>query len=65
MSLFDDFSKKPESDSSPAASGNKKAVFIDYIRLQTYEDGYIDRKEERKLLEHSIELGIGIDDGYP
>jgi hypothetical protein len=63
MSLFDNFNQKPENDSSSPAARDKKAVFIDYIGLQTYEDGYIDRQEERKLLERAIELGIGIEEG--
>lgn len=64
MSLFDNLNQKPENDSSsPAAVRDKRTVFIDYIGLQAYEDGYIDRQEERKLLEHAIELGIGIEEG--
>jgi hypothetical protein len=63
MSLFDNFGQKSENDSSSTTSRDKKGVFIDYIKLQTYEDGYIDRQEERKLLEHAIELGIGIEEG--
>ncbi|CAK0764940.1 conserved hypothetical protein [Gammaproteobacteria bacterium] len=63
MSLFDSFDQRSDSNSTPAMSGNKRAVFIDYIKLQVYEDGYIDRGEEKKLLERSIELGIGIDEG--
>jgi len=63
MSLFDNFNQKPEHSSSSPVTRDKKAVFVDYITLQTYEDGYIDRQEERKLLEHAIELGIGIEEG--
>jgi hypothetical protein len=51
MSLFDSFNQTSQS------------TFVDYIKLQAYEDGYIDRQEERKLLEHAIQLGIGIDEG--
>jgi hypothetical protein len=63
MSLFDSFNPKPGTASPVSSQGDKKPKFIDYIKLQVYEDGYIDRKEERKLLEHAIELGIGIDEG--
>ncbi|CAK0762039.1 conserved hypothetical protein [Gammaproteobacteria bacterium] len=63
MSLFDNFNQKTGGGSPSAVSGDQKAVFVDYIKLQVYEDGYIDRAEERKLLERSIELGIGIDEG--
>ncbi|CAK0768565.1 conserved hypothetical protein [Gammaproteobacteria bacterium] len=63
MSLFDTFNQKPENNFSPSDSRDKKSVFIDYVKLQAYEDGYIDRQEEKKLLEYAIQLGIGIDEG--
>jgi len=62
MSLFDSFNQTSGS-SSATTKDDKKAIFIDYVKLQTYEDGYIDRKEEKKLLEYSIQLGIGIEEG--
>ena len=66
MSLFENFQQPPAQNSSTDASRDnpareKNAIFIDYIKLQAYEDGYIDRTEERKLLEYAIEHGIEMD----
>lgn len=63
MSLFDSFNQKSENNAATGSSRDKKEVFIDYVKLHTYEDGYIDRQEEKKLLEYAIQLGIGIEEG--
>jgi hypothetical protein len=59
MSLFAD------SPASSSSGQNSEAVkrFVEYIKLQTYEDKYLDRKEERKILEKAVEMGLGIDEG--
>jgi hypothetical protein len=44
-------------------SENVKKAFVDYIMLQVYDDKYIDRKEEKKILEEGIKKGIGIEEG--
>ena len=35
--------------------------FIDEIRLRAYDDRYIDKNEEREILQIAIQQGIGID----
>lgn len=37
--------------------------FIEYIILQAYDDQYIDRDEEKKILEVAIKNGISIEEG--
>lgn len=64
MSLFDKFNQKSENNVAavPATpTHNHQAIFADHIKLQAYEDGYIDRKEERKLLEYAIDHGIDME----
>jgi hypothetical protein len=38
-----------------------KARFTDEIKLRGYEDRYIDRNEEREILQIAIQLGVNID----
>lgn len=74
MSLFDNFNQNPENNSAKSESNfgkpdnssaapvrDKQAIFADHIKLQAYEDGYIDRKEERALLEYAINHGIDME----
>jgi len=44
-------------------SGDVKKAFVDYIMLQVFDDKYIDRKEEKKILEEGIKKGIGVEEG--
>jgi hypothetical protein len=44
-------------------SGDAKKAFVDYIMLQVFDDKYIDRKEEKKILEEGIKQGIGVEEG--
>ncbi|MEN8217352.1 MAG: hypothetical protein ABFS56_13485 [Pseudomonadota bacterium] len=37
--------------------------FIEYIMLMVYDDQYIDRREEKKILEEGIKRGIRVEDG--
>jgi len=37
--------------------------FVEYIKLQVFDDQYIDRVEERRILESGIKDGIGVDKG--
>ncbi len=37
--------------------------FIEYIMLMVYDDQYIDRHEEKKILEEGIKRGLRVDDG--
>jgi hypothetical protein len=44
-------------------SEDVKKVFIDYIMLQVFDDKYIDRREEKKILEEGIKKGISVEEG--
>lgn len=44
-------------------SEDVKKAFVDYIMLQVFDDKYIDRKEEKKILEEGIKKGIGVEEG--
>lgn len=46
-----------------AISEDVKKAFIEYIMLQVFDDKYIDRREEKKILEEGIKKGISVDDG--
>ena len=35
--------------------------FVDEIKLRAYDDKYIDKNEEREILQIAIQLGVGID----
>lgn len=59
MSLF---SNMPSSSSTQSGNDVERR-FVEYIKLQTYADKYLDRDEERKILEKGIEMGLGIDEG--
>jgi|GEM_PF-326606 len=43
---------------------DQKRQLTDFIKLHVYEDSYVDRQEERKILEYAISIGLGFDDGY-
>jgi hypothetical protein len=38
-----------------------KKRFVDEIKLRAYDDRYIDKNEEREILQIAIQLGVGID----
>ncbi|OAD20635.1 hypothetical protein THIOM_003647 [Candidatus Thiomargarita nelsonii] len=40
-----------------------KKQFVNYIMLQVFDDQYIDRQEEKKILEEGIRNGLGIEEG--
>ncbi|MDM8568676.1 hypothetical protein QUF50_04020 [Thiotrichales bacterium HSG1] len=46
-----------------AVSEEVKKQFIDYIMLQVFDDQYIDRQEEKKILEEGIKKGMGVEEG--
>lgn len=46
-----------------AISEEVKKRFIDYIMLQVFDDKYIDRQEEKKILEEGVRQGIGVEEG--
>jgi Ca2+-binding EF-hand superfamily protein len=46
-----------------AISEQIKKQFIDYIMLQVYDDQYIDRQEEKKILEEGIKKGLSVEEG--
>ncbi|WP_353572646.1 hypothetical protein [Candidatus Albibeggiatoa sp. nov. BB20] len=37
--------------------------FVEYIKLQVFDDRYIDRQEEKRILEEGIRMGIGVEKG--
>ncbi len=46
-----------------AISDAVKKQFVDYIMLQVFDDQYIDRQEEKQILQEGIKKGIGVEDG--
>jgi hypothetical protein len=46
-----------------AISSESHKQFVEFIKLQVFDDGYIDRQEEKVILEKGINLGISIDSG--
>lgn len=46
-----------------AISKDIRDKFVEYIKLQAFDDGFIDRKEEKKILETGIRNGISVDEG--
>jgi len=37
--------------------------FVDYIMLQVFDDQYIDRKEEKQILQEGVKKGVGVEEG--
>ena len=46
-----------------AVSEPVKKQFVEYIMLQVFDDQYIDRQEEKKILAEGIKQGMSVDDG--
>jgi hypothetical protein len=46
-----------------AVSEDVKKQFVNYILLQVFDDQYIDRTEEKKILEEGVKKGLGVDEG--
>ncbi len=46
-----------------AISSESHKQFVEFIKLQVFDDGYIDRQEEKVILEKGINLGISVDSG--
>jgi len=46
-----------------AMSEAAKKQFIEQIKLRVFDDQYIDREEEKELLQEAIKLDIGVDKG--
>lgn len=46
-----------------AVSEEVKKQFVDFIMLQVFDDQYIDRQEEKKILEEGIRKGLGVEEG--
>jgi len=42
-----------------------KKRFVDEVKLRAYDDRYIDRIEEREILQIAIQLGVSIDSARP
>ncbi|OQW94949.1 MAG: hypothetical protein BWK79_04125 [Beggiatoa sp. IS2] len=41
----------------------QRKQFLDYVLLQVFDDQYLDRKEEKRILEEGLKQGIGLEDG--
>ena len=46
-----------------AMSDAARKQLVDYIMLKVYDDQYIDRQEERQILEMGIKKGLTVDEG--
>ena len=46
-----------------AVSEAVRKQFVDYIMLQVFDDQYVDRQEEKKILEEGIKKGLGVEEG--
>ena len=46
-----------------AISDTVKKQLVEFIMLQVFDDQYIDRQEEKKILEEGIKKGISVDEG--
>jgi len=44
-------------------SHSAKKQFINHIMLQSFDDQYIDRQEEKKILEEGLRQGLGVEEG--
>ncbi|CAK8715872.1 EF-hand domain-containing protein [Candidatus Electronema halotolerans] len=45
------------------ASDAEKKHLSDFISLSSYDDKYIDREEERRILEEGIKTGVDVEEG--
>ncbi len=45
-----------------AVSEQIKSQFIEYIALQAFDDQYIDRQEEKRILEVGVKNGMSVDE---
>ncbi len=46
-----------------AVTADSKKQFVDYIMLQVFDDQYLDRTEEKKILEEGVRNGLSIEEG--
>jgi len=46
-----------------AISEEVRKQFVDYIMLQVFDDQYIDRTEEKKILQEGMGKGVGVEEG--
>ena len=40
-----------------------KKRFVEEVKLRAYDDKYIDKNEEREILQIAIQQGVGVDSG--
>src|SRR5260370_1815501 len=48
---------------SPVALDEVKRRFVEEVKLRAYDDRYIDKNEEREILQIAIQQGVGVDAG--
>ncbi len=46
-----------------AIADRVKTQFVQFIMLRVYDDQYIDRAEEKEILEEGIKRGVSVDEG--
>jgi Ca2+-binding EF-hand superfamily protein len=46
-----------------SVSDDVRKQFVDYIMLQVFDDQYIDRQEEKKILQEGVTKGVGVEEG--
>ena len=46
-----------------AVSETVKKQFVEFIMLQVFDDQYLDRQEERRILEEGIKKGFSVEEG--
>jgi len=45
----------------PMPLDDVKKVFVEQIKLRAYDDKYIDRNEEREILQYALQQGVTVD----
>lgn len=45
------------------SSEDAKKRLGEFVKLNTYDDKYIDRAEEKKILKEAVNLGLGVEEG--
>lgn len=46
-----------------SVSSENHRQFVEFVKLQVFDDGFLDRQEEKAILEKGIQLGISVESG--
>src|SRR5947209_18967102 len=52
---------RPSCKGAPMSLDDVKRRFVEEVKLRAYDDKYIDRGEEREILQIAIQQGVGVD----